>query len=483
MKFILLIIVNLLLFNSCLSAITNETSVGSTNEILNKNGQHKISLMDLNDDVLFLIFKEMDLIEWLNMVKVHSVFVPFANDAYRSRYRGYQVKFDDDIYKRRKSRAARKPVFVNQPNIQESYTKPKFNRLLITDHQLALNVLKYFSSNIQELFINGRYSRPSEKLWKVVNQFVNRYASNFITKLKIYIMDNTLEQYTLPFNKVEILDGGINVNQIGNSVLALNKIFPKLQMIKLVLSETASFQIIDCEFPQLGDVSLSLFDDTISEENQKLIQGFVKKNSQIKSLSLFDSSWKNVEYFSQHLSNLVNLSLDSLNDVKSNKIEFKSVKNVKIFEENGKYATKLSFPQLENIHFRYSFHHRHEWTNFFRKHQTVKTLHLDEITYEHHGNNRGRNDLVILTESLSDLIEVEMSCDYPLHVQEFTQFIQSHPNLMRIAYNFRGFYRERSSEIRILREKFENQWNITQIGKDNIDFIELIFEKKNVALE
>lgn len=464
MKLILIIILNLLLFNCCSSA----------------NGQNKTSLLTLNGDVLFLIFAEMDIVEWVNLAEIHSGFVVPANDAFHHKYREYQVRFDDNIYRKEKYQA-KKPAFENQPNGDPIYSKPKeLKRLMINDHQLALKVLRYFSSNFQTLVLNNRYSSgaANEILWKTVNQFVNRYTSDYLTHLKILIIDNTLEQYALSFKNVEIFEGGINVNRITGNVLPFNQMFPKLRKIELILSKAASFKIIDCEFAHLENVALSLSANAQEKENQNHIHGFVDKNSQIKILEILDFSWKSVEYFSQNLPNLVNLRLN-LKDIKSDKIEFKSVTIVDICEDNGNYATTLSFPQLESIKFRYSYRQRFEWTRFFNKHKTLKKLALDEITYEHHGYNRGRDDLVFLTENLTDLVEVKLSCDHLMTVQKFTQLIESHSNLMKFTYKLRGLYRVRNSEIRNLREQFGNQWNITQIGNDNKEFIDIILEKKN----
>lgn len=466
----------MLLFNSS-SAIKNSEKVTSQ-KTSHQNGRHKISIVDLNDDVLFLILNQMDLIEWSNLADVHGVFVSPANDAFRQKYRGFQVRFNNDIYEKR-SYGAKKAAFENQlesEGFSRSYIKPKdVNTLVINDYQLALNVLKYFSGNFQTLTLNeGVYGFADRHLWEVVNQYLNRYASNDITHLQIFMYDNTLEQYKLPFNNVEILEGSLSVNQTQDIALPFNRMFPKLRDIKLVLSET-EIEILDCEFPHLEDVGLFLSSDGKGKEKQKLIRGFAEKNPQIKSLHVRDFSSECVEYFSQYLPNLVNLTLN-LNGGFNSEIEFKGVKNVRLHDKSGKYVTKLSFPQIETVLFKYSYKQRYEWKTFFNKHKNLKKLELDEETYEHHGNNRGRNDLVLLTENLSDLVEVVLSCDYILENQEFTRFIQNHSSLMKVTYHLRGFYSERQSEIQTLREQFEDQWNITQIGDSYRNFIDIIME-------
>lgn len=464
MKLIFVFVLNLLLFNSCLSTIANSTSVGSQ-EILKQNGKNKTSLVDLNNDVLFLIFMEMDLLEWSNLAEVHSLFASIANDAFRQRYHNYVVRIygtdmDDDAYK------PQRKEFENYAN---SDWAPEW--LILNDYKLVLNVFKYFSSNIQKLKITDGISVSIDRnRLKVVNQFVNRYASNYIKNLEIVIVEDTLEQFTLPFNNVEELKCQVSGKQLSDKVLPFNQMFPNIRKLNLEFCSTMGYTMIDCEFPRLEDVKIHLLHGSRYDDQQKLIRGFLEKNPQIKGLDIYEFTWEYVKYFSQLLPNLENVALN-LYQFGDNIIQFESVKNAYFGFNVREYATKLSFPRLESLKFRYASEFLNEYRRFFNNHQTLKKLHVLEYY------SSAFKQLVSLTENISNLVEIKLSCDKLVNGEIIKRFIQGHSNLKKITFDtgVSNIYQE--SEAKALQKQFENEWHIT-ISSEYF----FTFDRKNSSL-
>lgn len=227
----------------------------------------------------------------------------------------------------------------------------------------------------------------------------------------------------------------------------------------------AAYRLIDCKFSHLDTAKISLLFGSRLLKQQTLIEGFVAKNSQLKSINLLLFSWECVELFSKYLHNLENLTIN-LHDFGHNTIRFENVKNVFIGGSCGEYATKFSFPRLESIRLIYSTDLLSVWQNFFDNHKTVKRISLVEEF------DIGCNDLPLLTRNLSSLADVEMRCATLIQMQQMNVFFQNHPKLTKISFRELEHHGGRESEIQNFKEIFGMEWHITEQVNG------LVFERK-----
>lgn len=116
------------------------------------------------------------------------------------------------------------------------------------------------------------------------------------------------------------------------------------------------------------------------------------------------------------------------------------------------------------------------WKTFINNHQHLKKLRASHLTL---------HQLVELTESLADLIEVELTVSNFESVQLIRVFLQSHSSLMKAqitTYNFDD------AGMQILRDSLQNEWDYKEYGNnfdnnsDGYDFFETCEMRYNFEL-
>lgn len=402
-------------------------------EIVNTSETHSsLSSRDFSANLLHIILSNFNLIELSNIAAVDGRLASVARHIYQQRYGNYDLSIVYDG--------------IGDDDDAKISIKTNFQRIDIYNYQMSLNVLQYF--NIHKLKIYPNLSGIDRS--KVINQFTNKYASKHLTHFDFVIVDDTLQHFTLPFEHVEDLQCTINAKRTAVNHLPFNQLFPKLRRLTLNLETAASYHLVDCELVYLESVDIRI--SFTSWKHEDRILGFLTKNSKIKSITLYNFSPKYVNIINVVLANLENVTLNTVN-VGGHKIRFKNVKNVVLHGNYRDYTTKLSFPQLKSIQIFYSPDLLDGWDRFFKKHRKLRKLYVIEDF------KAACNDLVRLTVRLYNLIEISLRCNSIANVDEIDRFIQNHSKIMTIRFMV-SYYMD--SELRVLRERFQNEWKIIE---------------------
>lgn len=248
----------------------------STVDVQNRNERTKLKLIDLNFDVLFLIFEHIDTLDMLSMVEICPKLTPIAATIFRGKYQKVEVAdaFTTDIFK---------PQFEDKNN--------KSTR--IRNYELILRTLQTFGHVIKHLKLDGMAIVFRERKLTIM-QFINKYTSESLTTLKIhYIKEDALAQFTIPFENVRELSVKIDILGLEVNVLPLSQIFPKLKKLTMHIQvdlfvKNLDLSFIDCEFSQLEYVYLIIGKRV--EQRRDQIVSFLGNNSQVQHFKFFSET-------------------------------------------------------------------------------------------------------------------------------------------------------------------------------------------------
>lgn len=367
---------------------------------------------------------------------------------------------------------AQKPKY-RKKFINEDSRRRKW--LVLTDYQLVLNVIKHFSGFIKKLEITDGVVIPIDRdRLRVVNRYINRYSSDYLIDFKMVIKNNTLQEFTVPFTSVNQFECNLHLNEIGVDILPLNQLFPQLKRATFEMSSTQAYAMIDCTFPHLEAVKISLLHGSEEREQQGLIRNFLAKNTHIKSLEILHFSWEHVKLFSIYLRNLHNLTIISNEYDVVDTIHFDSVKHFHLPHKNDKFIMKLLFPRLESL--RFTIDGRiSNWEISLNNHRTVKKLHLSA------GYEWRRDYVVRLTEKLRNLMEIEINGSRFLNIDDFEQItMRNCPKMTKVIQNLWHGYNGIEDDYMKLIERFGNIWNITERSNTEIS---VVFLRKNAMYQ
>lgn len=436
-----------------IEARSNEILDSSSNHVfqpktIDEKKKNDIKLIDLNVDVLLLIFDELDLESVINMVEANSEFTSLGITRYQRMY-GNKVKLLNG--------------FQNDEKFLEyvSYYMPRPTPTLnMFDSELILKLFKYLAPAIQDVEFSAGKNGMNQS--NTIGQYINKYGSKYITKLDLYpVDDNTFEQFTVPFEHVNELFIKMTpyLREFKLPVMAFNQLFPNVRKLYLILqSTTANYSFFDCELPQFDELKISISNDV--SQATDIIERLLSKNQQIRIIISLDFSKDLIKMVHTFLPNIECLMLDSF-DTENDTFHFDHVKTFRVNRASSDSIGKISFSHLESINIRCETRDINNWIDFFNRHPNVSRLTL-------------RNDyhdipLLQLTAGLHNLTDVVLDCDN-ITVKEVTQFIESHEKLRRFEYTIFFFKTEYETT---LRNRFENEWNITRHRT------RLLFEKKN----
>lgn len=155
---------SVVLCNECMkNVLSNSVAAhqfhGVQRELVIRHHYHRIKLADLNADVLFLIFDQLEIGDLLNLLTVYpdGMFSAIANDIYRRKYKDY------DLFINNYTTLDTTGVGIN-----------KYSNNSIVVGEKAPLFLFFFGGLVQNLNI---VSAPNYNI-----QYVNKYAEDSSTK-------------------------------------------------------------------------------------------------------------------------------------------------------------------------------------------------------------------------------------------------------------------------------------------------------------
>lgn len=314
------------------------------------------------------------------------------------------------------------------------------------DLELASDILKKYGSALRWISIRRFY--PHTNGTDDVSHLINQYASENLKHLSMgYVTFDTFQQYTASFSKIEHVTFIVQTEKILSGTAPLNKIFPNVSFLSMVLKSSVDYSFIDCEFPRLKQLYLDGSSDALKHLNQ--IENFLCKNSQIKILRVESVSGDFIRMVNSVLTNLERFEVDNF-DVGVNTTRFGSVRKFTVWELNHNSIRHLSMPKLDSVELRYSPEDHNAWIEFFSRHSNVSDL------YIFHPLSWNTVPLVALTANLKNLATFRLGCTNFIKFEALSQFIDDHERLMRLQFSK---YRFNDEDLVKLRDRFESEWS------------------------
>lgn len=419
----------------------HELKIGLQQEAKCKNSVNKITFDDLYEDVLFLIFYELNFFSLLHVAEMNSKCASIANGVFRVKYRDFEIRlWRADIHDDEKMRIDTKDKAIG-----------------IYDYELGVGALRYIGNSIQRIWID--YSRMESNHSTVLNRLI--IASESITHFHInFIKEDTFSQFTAPFQAVEHFSCYIYTGNFTGHILPLDQLFPRLRTLKLTLFSNVDYSFFDRKLPNLEEFDFNVGNSPITRR-MELIESVLRKNPQIQSIQARFSPAKLIKEVNYLLPSLSNLTL---HDFRHNLNETIHFENVKYFNSYSLYIEsidKLTFSKrLASVEMVYNTEKFNLWRDFFRNHRMVKKLHMKFIC------SVDDEQLVAILLELWDLRELILESYGPFNDDVIKDIIQRHEKLVRFEFSSLGRYYH-IEDIADICQRFGNEWSIQKLALKN----------------
>lgn len=225
-----------------------------------------------------------------------------------------------------------------------------------------------------------------------------------------------------PFKNVENVEFSFPLN-VPNDV-KLNEIFPNLRQLTLAELWNVASKQMDCfdhEFKHLEHLcidSTTAWHVELIDDNIKQI---IKKNPQIKSISVPHPTGESLKFISKHLPILESIEIlcsiktDSDQDI----INFDSVKKARIILNSPIVPKSIIFPQLEQLELEIG-----NWFEFIQENQQIRKMQMKK--------SMDNEDISKLAKVVPNLEEISIKCDRNVEEKTIQNFIDENPQLMEI---------------------------------------------------
>lgn len=413
-----------------------------------------LKLNELNDDVLFLIFDELDFEDLIYMSATNSKFNRIAETVFHQRYADYDIQI-----------IGVREFYGSVRKFKEGLPYQKY--IEIPESDFVEEVMKYAGKWIHKLTIQSHKMQNVKKVYEIVN----KYTADCLPHLDLRWVKKEsfdVDSFAKPFTALKELHFLVDEEQPSASMQPLSVIFPRLQRMSVSLGNDIEHNFLDDDFPNLEHLEASIVQD--SEKQRLQFESLMRRNPQIRSLNTWNYPGDYVVTISKLLPALEILTLhefDSLEEA----VHFENVKNLQIVKTYPTDIEKLTFSKLEllDIDFASSYN---ELITFFGNHQYLPKLHL-------HVNGRSTNgkELVDTVSHVPNLVELKMIWAQHINPQFIAQIIESHDKLRSVEFSVNEwdmqFDEETRTEYKNFKRQHANDWHFKNLRN------RIILEKKN----
>lgn len=447
--------------------------------------------VNLNADVLGLIFDKLTSQELLNFIKAYpdKTFSSVAKHSFKRRFKDYVMYIDE--YENSKGCSFNDAY----KGIITPYAKSAKMLRIIGDVIQNLDIkcpslsekIKVQESRTSAYYLKNHRLPHLQWMHAVTMQNINEYTRHTLKTLKVKnAAINTLSYFTKPFYEVEDLLIEYNIDGlVENGNLTFNQMFPKLRRFELIINKNdddfsrdiLNFKFISCEFPRLE--SFRFFDSYDYRQNYDLVVKFLEKNPQIRSFDVSYLTPKLCDAISDHLPNLQSLTMNVKYLQRMNDTTIEHVKHLEMKQRQFDFINKLLFPRLESLKIAYTKEPHADLIEFYRKHGNINRL---ELLHFYESENENENNLKQLNE-LQNLTEITLGFadpyrSNPINQETLSKLIATHQKLEKI--NLLKMPLKEAGLSFLQLDQFKNDWNIIEsyYKSDISNFVNLIFEKK-----
>lgn len=410
-------------------------------------------IQNLNTDELEIMFTRLEIDQLAHMAAVDDRFANVAKKELAKRCPDFQLQI----------------IWAHIGQDPKFSVKNSVKWLSVNEYKLGLKLLKYFGELFPVLGIHNNNFEPERAA--VINRYANKYVSQYVTQFKLNVIDGTLEQYTNPFTAVKQVESIIKAETFGD-VLPWSRLFPNVEKLQLTLPLEGKFGFIDCELPNLQELTV-VFDDesngTRWQRNEQ-IEGLIRKNRQIRYLKTDFCPKDYIKVINHLLPELETLILYKMHILNEEGVHFETVKRFVLLSNHPVGIDKLSFKSIESLRCHYSPKLFDSWLAFLKNHPNLFRLHLVEDT-----SSDQSIQLEELTSVLPNLVEVTMQYTNYISREAISTFIKTHDKLMKFSFFSRSF---EAPDFDILRERFSDDWEIdrSHVSRPGLLFVRKINE-------
>lgn len=399
-------------------------------------------LTDVNVDCLEHIFKNLNLVDLLNVADSNKQLKLAADLVFESQFGKHSVSID---------------LYPRHITFFEMDDRPRM--FIAIPWSFRYKVLRCFGHMIKKLDIyyydSYTSSYKNSKLIARIDHYVNEYCSDSLVELRLKDHDeSTMKSLKKPFNKVESIcfDGG----QLGNNLSNLNKWLPNLRHLKFPFAIRQSnffFSQIEPRFYNLQDLTLYLpYKMNQNHLNKKILAKFLRLNSNIRSLSISGAiDAKYLQSVSEHLQHLESLEINrsSIQPVKfsnigNDTIYFREVKKLELISIAPE-KIPVTIGKAEEFIFR-SIDMNHTVADFISKHTSLTKLAYSGYKHVEKG--------ALLKMASPSLVEVNLGkCAFP--VEEVVAFINKCTSLKHFSIRIR-----RHEDYKAVQDQLGDEWRI-----------------------
>lgn len=409
---------------------------------------------DLNVDVLFCVFDQMDNItSMMHLVDVLPVLYSIARDSFQRKYKEYTVHVANDT----------------QPNL----FCDDASKLVYVPMKEAPKLLRMFGNGIRTLSVK----HPPT----IVSQYINKYTRNSLIKIDMIAIENdTFEHLTNSFSAVQLLSLR---DKVKGAHLPLNHIFPNIRRLEInsnFVIRKNDLNVLFCDFPHLTEVKMDLFYKSGDEE---IVNEFYLKNPQIKNLEVIFLTPNLCDLLNNHLTNVDNLTILTHDFKIEHEVTLQHVTHFRIIRAHLDFeprSLQLIMPQLKSLRIGYAKLFSDVWVEFARKHKHLKRLEIHGVYFQSWRSEQ-LNQVINEFPNLKEITLIhENYANYPLKQEFIKKVIESHEWLRKL--NLIAFYFN-ENELNQIRQYFED-WTIVTEYQNRIRAFELKrvnlwFEKKH----
>lgn len=396
-----------------------------------------VKLENLVNDILLHIFNHLDFDDLIYMSATNSKFNRIAEAVFLQRYADYELRIISSA------------KFGQRPKFYVSEGLEKF--IEIPEAEWIEDVFKYVGKWIHKLKIE---SDNMFNVTKLIDELIT-YTSESLVELDLNYIDwDTFESFTMPLNALEELRFSVDETVPSASMLPLNQLFPLLRRLFVSIYVDLDYNLLDVHFERLEHLEAVINYYDAKEQQIQNFECLLRKNPQIRSISLQNYPRDYVTRLNRLLPNLENLTLYEFGDLKE-AVHFENVKHFRILETAPSTLEKLTFSRLESIDMEFNDDDFAEWLTFFKNLRNLSKLSIHgamEIT-----------QLLEITSELLNLVELEIDTDGYMYVsaEAVIQIVHTLEHLVQFSFPAESF--EEFASIKMIRNLIGNEWRIEQL--------------------
>lgn len=249
---------------------------------------------DLNVDEKLIIFESLEVKDLFSIAKTSSEFLFLVQNVFRRKHSKKVIKIFDSYLR------------------SNSSVSDNGEAIFIYNYNTILNVLKNFGHLISKLkteYIHG-YKIGTVNMIEV-SRLINLYCADTLVEFDITNLYNDFfEPMSKPFKMIEEVSVRGKFHRLGSLTLTFDELFPVMRHLSVKYVQIVDKSSSDRQFLRLQhvDILISRLDDsTLVREID--VENMLRKNPQIRNLTLRHSSLKLLEAVNKYLPNLKQLQL------------------------------------------------------------------------------------------------------------------------------------------------------------------------------